>query len=97
MTATREERQKLISGNRTHEGDTGSPEVQIALLTEDIRILTEHMKLHRKDYHSRRGLLLKVNRRNKLLGYLNRAAHQRYLGITEKLGLRRTTRAAPGG
>ena len=89
MTATQDVRNKIISEFRTHDGDTGSPEVQIALLTEDIKILTEHMKLHRKDYHSRRGLLHKVNRRNKLLSYLNRAAHQRYLSITEKLGLRR--------
>jgi len=90
MTTTQADRQKIIAQFRTHDGDTGSPEVQIALLTEDIKILTEHMKVHRKDYHSRRGLLQKVSRRNKLLGYLNRAAHPRYLEITEKLGLRRT-------
>ena len=90
MTASQADRQKTIEQFRTHDGDTGSPEVQIALLTEDIRVLTEHMKVHRKDYHSRRGLLQKVSRRNKLLGYLNRAAHPRYLEITEKLGLRRT-------
>jgi small subunit ribosomal protein S15 len=90
MTASQEERSKTIEDFRTHDGDTGSPEVQIALLTEDIRVLTEHMKVHKKDYHSRRGLLQKVSRRNKLLGYLNRAAHPRYLEITERLGLRRT-------
>ena len=90
MTAPQEDRQKIIAGHRTHDGDTGSPEGQIALLTEDIKLLTEHMRVHRKDFHSRRGLLQKVNRRNKLLGYLNRAAHARYLAITEKLGLRRT-------
>ena len=89
MPTSKEVRKKLIDEHRVHDGDTGSPEVQIALLTEDIRVLTEHMKLHRKDYHSRRGLLQKVGRRNKLLGYLNRSAHQRYLDITEKLGLRR--------
>ena len=90
MTVSQAERQKIIEQYRTHDGDTGSPEVQIALLTEDIKVLTEHMKVHRKDYHSRRGLLSKVSRRNKLLSYLNRAAHTRYLEITEKLGLRRT-------
>lgn len=89
MSATKDTRQQIIETYRTHEGDTGSAEVQIALLTEDIRLLTEHMKNHRKDYHSRRGLLLKVGRRNKLLSYLNRSAHQRYLEITDKLGLRR--------
>jgi small subunit ribosomal protein S15 len=92
MTASQESRSKTIEGFRTHDGDTGSPEVQIALLTEDIKILTEHMKVHKKDYHSRRGLLQKVSRRNKLLTYLNRAAHPRYLAITERLGLRRTAR-----
>ncbi len=90
MTATNLERQKIITDYRTHDGDTGSPEVQIALLTADIKSLTEHMKVHRKDYHSRRGLLQKVSRRNKLLKYLNRSEHPRYLAITEKLGLRRT-------
>ena len=64
--------------------------LQIALLTADIKSLTGHMKVHRKDYHSRRGLLQKVSRRNKLLSYLSRAAHPRYLAITEKLSLRRT-------
>ena len=90
MTMTAERKGELITQYRTDDKDTGSPEVQIALLTEDILILTEHMKVHRKDYHSRRGLLQKVSRRNKLLGYLNRAAHPRYLEITERLGLRRT-------
>lgn len=90
MRATQETRKKIIDDFRTHDGDTGSPEVQIALLTEDIKTLTEHMKVHRKDYHSRRGLLQKVSRRNKLLSYLNRTAHQRYLTVTERLGLRRS-------
>lgn len=89
MTTPKDVRNDIVSQFRTHEGDTGSPEVQIALLTEDIKILTEHMQRHRKDYHSRRGLLLKVGRRNKLLAYLNRAAHPRYLAVTDKLGLRR--------
>ncbi len=89
MVLDSETRSRLIAENRTHENDSGSPEVQIALLTEDIRQLTEHMKVHRKDYHSRRGLLQKVSRRNKLLGYLNRSARPRYVAITEKLGLRK--------
>ena len=89
MAIPDEVKQQLISEHRTHERDSGSPEVQIAILTEDIKALTEHMKLHPKDYHSRRGLLQKVNRRNKLLAYLNRSAHGRYQDIIKKLGLRR--------
>jgi small subunit ribosomal protein S15 len=89
MAISKEVRKKLVTDNRTHENDSGSPEVQIALLTADIENLTEHMKVHRKDFHSRRGLLQKVNRRNKLLRYLNRTAHDRYVAITQKLGLRR--------
>ena len=89
MAITNETKQKLISDHRTHEKDSGSPEVQIAILTADIKALTGHMKLHPKDYHSRRGLLQKVNRRNKLLAYLNRSVHSRYLDIVKKLGLRR--------
>ena len=89
MTVPTETRKKLVEEHRIHEQDSGSPEVQIALLTADILTLTEHMKRHRKDYHSRRGLLQKVSRRNKLLTYLNHTAHARYLQITEKLGLRR--------
>lgn len=89
MALTKEERGAIIREFRTHDGDSGSPEVQIALLTADIKKLTDHMKLHRKDYHSRRGLLLKVGRRSKLLRYLDRSEHDRYLAITERLGLRR--------
>ena len=89
MALTKETRQSLIADNRTHENDSGSPEVQIAVLTEDIKQLTEHMKQHPKDYHSRRGLLSKVGRRNKLLKYLNKSQHDRYLAIVKKLGLRR--------
>jgi len=89
MTVPNETRKKLVEEYRIHEQDSGSPEVQIALLTADIQALTEHMQRHRKDYHSRRGLLQKVSRRNKLLAYLNQTAHPRYLQITEKLGLRR--------
>lgn len=82
-------RAKLIGEFRTHDKDSGSPEVQIALLSADIQLLTEHLKVHKKDYHSRRGLLQKVSRRTKLLAYLNRSAHDRYVAIVEKLGLRR--------
>ncbi len=89
MAITNETKQKLISEHRTHERDSGSPEVQIAILTADIKSLTGHMKLHPKDYHSRRGLLQKVNRRTKLLAYLNRTARSRYQDIIKKLGLRR--------
>ena len=88
-TLTKNERKQLITDNRVHEKDSGSPEVQIALLTAEVNRLTDHLKLHPKDYHSRRGLLLKVSRRTRLLNYLDRAAHSRYLAITEKLGLRR--------
>ncbi len=89
MSVSTEDRKKLVDTHRIHEGDTGSPEVQIALLTADITALTAHMQMHSKDYHSRRGLLQKVSRRNKLLAYLNKSAHSRYLAIVEKLGLRR--------
>jgi small subunit ribosomal protein S15 len=82
-------RKKIVADYRTHEKDSGSPEVQIALLTEDIKVLTEHMKLHRKDYHSRQGLLKKVGRRNKLMAYLQRTAYPRYAAICERLQLRR--------
>ena len=82
-------RKKLIEDNRIHDGDSGSPEVQIALLTAEIYDLTEHCKVHKKDHHSRRGLLNKVSRRANLLKYLNRSAHDRYVAITQRLNLRR--------
>lgn len=90
MALTQDVRNRIIAEFRTHENDSGSPEIQIALLSEDIKLLTEHMKVHRKDYHSRRGLLAKVGRRAKLLRYLDRTAHERYVAITDKLGIRRT-------
>lgn len=86
---TQAARSQIISDYRLHDHDSGSAEVQIALLTADIKRLTEHMKMHKKDFHSRQGLLKKVNRRNKLLGYLNRSAHDRYVDIVKRLGLRR--------
>jgi small subunit ribosomal protein S15 len=78
-----------IEKYRTHETDTGSPEVQIALLTERITHLTEHLKVHKKDHHSRRGLLSLVNRRRSLLDYLKKKDNERYKSLIEKLGLRR--------
>lgn len=89
MALPKETRQQLIQEHRVHDSDTGSAEVQIALLTEDIKLLTEHMKRHRKDFHSRQGLLKKVNRRAKLLRYLSRTDFERYTRVVQKLGLRR--------
>lgn len=82
-------KQQLISDFRTHGTDSGSPEVQIAVLTANIKELTEHMQRHPKDYHSRHGLLKMVSRRNRLLRYLGRVDRTRYLQIVEKLGLRK--------
>ena len=78
-----------ISDNRLHETDTGSPEVQIAILTERIRHLTEHMKVHKKDFHSQRGLLMLVGRRRRMLDYLRRNDVERYRTLIAKLGIRR--------
>ncbi len=80
---------KLISENKLHEGDTGSPEVQIAILTEKIRNLTEHLKVNPKDFHSRRGLQMMVGKRRNLLNYLTKKDINRYRAIIEKLGLRK--------
>ncbi|MDT7943446.1 MAG: 30S ribosomal protein S15 [Dehalococcoidia bacterium] len=85
----RRERQEIISTYRIHERDTGSPEVQIALLTERIRRLTQHLQVHRKDHHSRRGLMMMVGRRRRLLRYLEREDPQRYRKIVAQLGLRK--------
>jgi small subunit ribosomal protein S15 len=78
-----------ISEHRLHETDTGSPEVQVALLTERINHLTDHLKVHSKDHHSRRGLLVLVGRRRRLLDYLRRNDVERYRALIAKLGLRR--------
>ena len=78
-----------ISQHRLHETDTGSPEVQIALMSERIDHLTEHLKVHKKDHHSRRGLLMIVGRRRRLLDYLRRNDVERYRALIAKLGLRR--------
>jgi len=80
---------ELIGQFKRHESDTGSPEVQIALLTERINYLTEHLNVHKKDHHSRRGLLMLVGKRRRLLDYLRRKDYQRYKSLVERLGLRR--------
>lgn len=89
MVMTKERKTEVIAGNKTHESDTGSPEVQIALLTERITYLTEHFKSNPKDHHSRRGLLLLVGRRRKLLDYVKKKDYLRYKGIIEALGIRK--------
>ena len=86
---TREKKQEIINTYKREEGDTGSSEVQIALLTERINELTEHLKVHKKDNHSRRGLLKMVGARRNLLNYLAKKDVQRYRDIVEKLGLRK--------
>ena len=80
---------KIMSEYATHEGDTGSPEVQVAMLTQRIKDLTEHLKEHKHDHHSRRGLLLLVGQRRRLLGYLRDKDIARYRSLIERLGLRR--------
>ena len=82
-------KQEIIEKFQLHEGDTGSPEVQIALLTERINHLNEHLKEHKNDHHSRRGLLKMVGHRRSLLGYLQKVDIERYRAIVEKLGLRK--------
>lgn len=82
-------KKEIIQKFQVHERDTGSPEVQIALLTERINYLTEHLKIHKKDHHSRRGLLKMVGQRRALLNYLKRRDPMRYRAIIDKLGLRR--------
>jgi len=84
-----EKRKEIIAGYKTHEGDTGSPEVQIALLSARIQYLTEHFKTHKKDHHSRRGLLKLVGQRRRLLEYLKNKDVNRYRKIIERLGLRK--------
>lgn len=86
---TKEEKQKIIEQYATHEGDTGSPEVQIAILTHRIVTLNEHLKANKQDHHSRRGLLKMVGHRRNLLAYLQKKDIERYRAIVEKLGLRK--------
>ena len=82
-------KQTIMAEYATHEGDTGSPEVQIAMLSTRIKDLTEHLKVHKHDHHSRRGLLLLVGQRRRLLGYLQKIDINRYRSLIERLGLRR--------
>ena len=87
---TQEAKQEIMQKSAVHEGDTGSPEVQIAVLTARIQYLTEHLKEHKKDHHSRRGLLKMVGHRRRLLSYLYKTDIERYRSIIAKLGLRST-------
>ena len=89
MSVTAERKQEIIKDNAQNKGDTGSPEVQVAILTERIANLTEHFKTHAKDNHSRRGLLMLVNKRRSLLDYLKREDNARYAALIAKLGLRK--------
>ena len=89
MPLTKEVKSELIAKHASHEGDTGSPEVQVALLTARINELTEHLREHSKDHHSRRGLLMLVGKRRRLLRYLERSDIERYRGLVADLGLRR--------
>lgn len=89
MTFIKERKAEIIQEHKTHEADTGSPEVQIALLTTRINQLTDHLKEHKKDHHSRRGLLMMVGQRRRLLNYLVKRDINRYRAIVGKLGLRR--------
>jgi len=89
MAFTAEEKQSIIGDYRLHENDTGSPEVQIAILSRRINNLTDHLKIHKKDFHSRRGLLKMVGQRRALLNYLKDSDFDRYRTVIERLGLRR--------
>ncbi len=89
MSLTAERKKSLITEYALKEGDTGSPEVQIAILSERIKELTEHLKLHQRDYHSRRGLLMMVGKRRRLLEYVRKTESKRYEEIVKRLGLRR--------
>ncbi|MBM4128765.1 MAG: 30S ribosomal protein S15 [Nitrospira sp.] len=89
MAFDKAQKQSIINNYRTHETDTGSPEVQIALLSERINYLSEHFKIHKNDHHSRRGLLKLVGERRKLLDYLKQTNRERYGKLIERLGLRK--------
>ena len=89
MSITAERKQELIKEFAVNKNDTGSPEVQVAILTERIINLTEHLKIHKKDHHSRRGLLMMVGQRRRLLDYVKRKETKRYTDIVKRLGLRR--------
>ncbi|HET8901107.1 MAG TPA: 30S ribosomal protein S15 [Holophagaceae bacterium] len=89
MSLNAENKKIIIDDFKTHDSDTGSPEVQVAILTKRINDLTEHFKTHSKDYHSRRGLMMMVGQRRRLLDYLKRKSAARYATLIERLGLRR--------
>jgi small subunit ribosomal protein S15 len=89
MPLAKEKKQEIISSFRKHDGDTGSPEVQIALLSERISYLTEHFKIHKGDHHSRRGLLKMVGQRRRLLNYLRSNSEDRYKEVITRLGIRK--------
>ena len=89
MSITAERKQELIGEYATKKGDTGSPEVQVAILSERITNLTDHLKIHKKDFHSRRGLLVMVGQRRRLLDYLDAKNSDRYKELVKRLGLRR--------
>ncbi|MFQ5928143.1 MAG: 30S ribosomal protein S15 [Acidobacteriota bacterium] len=89
MVLTKEQKSEIISSYQAHHKDTGSPEVQVAIVTERINYLTEHLKTHRKDHHSRRGLLKLVGQRRRLLDYLKRSDLNRYKELIERLGIRK--------
>ncbi|PIW26129.1 MAG: 30S ribosomal protein S15 [Rhodospirillales bacterium CG15_BIG_FIL_POST_REV_8_21_14_020_66_15] len=89
MSITAERKQELIGEFQSGNGDTGSPEVQVAILTERIANLTEHMKTHKRDFHSRRGLLMMVGQRRRLLDYLKKKDNARYEELVKRLGIRR--------
>jgi small subunit ribosomal protein S15 len=89
MALNVEQKKIIIDDFKQHESDTGSPEVQVAILTKRINDLTEHFKIHAKDYHSRRGLMIMVGTRRRLLDYLKRKSKDRYAALIERLGLRR--------
>jgi small subunit ribosomal protein S15 len=89
MAVTTEDRARIVTDFQRAKGDTGSPEVQVALLTERINMLTEHFKMHVKDFHSRRGLLKMVSQRRSLLDYLKRTNNEAYRSLIERLGLRK--------
>jgi len=89
MAVLQERTKEVVQSYRRHDGDTGSPEVQVALLTDRITYLTGHFKVHQKDHHSRRGLLKLVGQRRRMLDYLRRRDFQRYKSVIERLGLRK--------
>ena len=88
MALTLEEKTEIIGDSRMHEADTGSPEVQVSILTRRINQMTEHLKIHKHDLHSRRGLMMMVGRRRRLLAYLSKKSPDRYRALIARLGLR---------